>query len=182
LKIGTSSSTTTRFPSRSVLVKVIVMGVFGSAALAAGLAAAAASGVAVRHGPAVGLAVVFHSRIDVAGGVGLTGSPAASVFTVGAAAGLAAGVGLAVVFHSRIDAAGDVALTGSPTSVGAVGVLAAGAGLAVVFHSRTDVAGGVVLTGSPATSVCNAVALSTGITRRASILVLGMALPSIGFP
>ena len=98
LKIGTSSSMTTRFPCRRVLVMLIVIGLAGTAARPAGMAAGPTE--AIEHGLAAGAAVGFgfHSRIDLAGG---------------GAAGFAAGAAAGVGFHSRIDLAGGGAPTGS---------------------------------------------------------------------
>ena len=153
LKTGTSSSTTTRFPCRSVLLMLIVMGLFAAAALldggfAAGVAERFAIGVAAGQGPGAGAAVVRHSRIDVAlgGGAGVAFAPA-------------------VFRHSRIDVAG---------TAGAAAWLPSGAGLGVDLHSRIDVAGGVVLAGSSATSAGIDIAPSARTDRRLSILVLGM--------
>jgi hypothetical protein len=89
---------TTRFPCRSVLVMLIVMGLFAAASLTAGMAAGFAGGI--EHGFAAGAAngVVFHSRIDLATGA------------------LAAGDAVGVDFHSRIDWAGGVVPTGSPAT------------------------------------------------------------------
>src|SRR5262249_31652876 len=96
LKIGTSSRTMTSFPCRSVLVRLIVIGLVGGAA---GVTGKFAIGADVGHGPDVGLGgvAVIHSRIDLAGSVG----PARGV-AAGAAAGAgpAAGAGLGVVNHS----------------------------------------------------------------------------------
>ena len=110
LKTGTSSMSTTRFPCRSVLLRLIVMGVVGTAALAgdptggfaAGVADTPAIGDAVEQGLSTGLGIVLHSRIDVAGTV-----------VVGVAAAPAAGAGLVVDLHSRIDVAGVVVPTGA---------------------------------------------------------------------
>src|SRR5262245_41798029 len=117
LKIGTSSRMTTRLPSRRLLVMLIVMGICGAAAptdgLAAGLAVCVATGVATGVvGQFTGVAAtgaVLHSRIDLAGGVGPTGSPA---LAVGAATG--------AVFHSAIDVAGGAVPTGSSAISGSI--------------------------------------------------------------
>src|SRR5262245_54333029 len=159
LKIGAPSSMTTRFPCRSVLLMLIVMGLVAPAAPAGDFAGAVVAGATGRpaftvgHGPAVGLGVAIHSRIDRAGDVVVPGAAAgvmsevpARVFPVGADDGLAAGAGVGVGFG--------------------------------FIHSRIDWAGGLGASGSPATSGCDVVAPSASIVRPASILVLSMARPS----
>jgi hypothetical protein len=130
---------------------LIVMGLFDAAARTDGLASGPT--LCMEHGFVAGAAtvVVLHSRIDLAGG----GSAARD-----------SGVG--VVLHSRIDVAGGVAASSD-------------SGVAAVLHSRIEVAGGVVSAGSPAASDSDVVTTSTGITRRASILVPNMARPSMRF-
>src|SRR5262245_26799521 len=108
-KIGTSSSMTTRFPSRRVLVMLIVMGIFGTAAPTSGLAAGLAVGVVRQFTGGAAIGVVFHSRIDLAGGGGPTGSPAPG-----------GGAAIGVDFHSRIDLAGGGGATGSSARSGSI--------------------------------------------------------------
>jgi hypothetical protein len=97
-------------------LKLIVIGLVGTAAITPGLADTLAIGDAVGQGPDVGLGVVTHSRIDRAGGVVPTGAPATSAGAVGVADGLGAGAGPGVGIHARIDCAGRVEAAGSPAT------------------------------------------------------------------